>query len=546
MSENETTETASPIDPLVGKTLAGRFVLKRLLSRGGMGKVYLATQLPLQREVALKVLDVVDDDGEFRRRFFMEASLCAKLRHPHTVRIYDYGATDDGIFFMVMEYLQGQSLHDMLRTEAPVDPLRAVVIARRICASLTEAHEAGIVHRDLKPANIFLVRHGDDPEFPKVIDFGLVKELGKESELSRTGHVLGSPLYMSPEQVQGDAVDGRTDVYAVGSMLYYALSGKTAVKRGNPMMVLMAQVQKAAPPFSEACPGLNLPPIVEWTVRRCIEKSSEDRFLSMHELGRALRVCEHVLAGELPSSVELELSEGQVVLPPGVEFSEDLARPAGYESRRSSLPPPTPIPGATPAPTDPTLSPTTGLDPSGHFAPNGSRGGMHPAEVSRSQSMGVIFLGMTASVISLMVFFVATIAGTFWWVNSQKAEPIVTAPGVEAPNVVAVHLTTEPAGAEVLHEGLLLGTTPLTRNLTPGEPLVVSLRADGFEERTVQLDAAQSALHVNLEKSEKPVSSPSPVPSSTTVEAPAPSVAPKPSSEKPVPNMSDIRDPWAD
>ena len=358
MSEHETTEDTNPLDPLVGKTLAGRFVLKRLLSRGGMGKVYLATQKPLDREVALKVLDVMDDKGEFRRRFFMEASLCAKLRHPHTVRVYDYGATDDGIFFMVMEYLEGQSLHQMLRSEAPIDPLRAMTIARRVCAALAEAHDSGIIHRDLKPANIFLVHHGDDPEYPKVIDFGLVKELGKESELSRTGHVLGSPLYMSPEQVQGHDVDVRTDVYSIGSILYYALTGQTAVKRGNPMMVLMAQVKREAPAFAEVCPDRTFPPVIEWTVRTALQKSPDERFATMRQLVRALQVCERVLAGELPESVALDLADGCVVLPPGIDFGEDITRPPGYVQRRSSLPPPTPLPGASPMPTDPTLAPS--------------------------------------------------------------------------------------------------------------------------------------------------------------------------------------------
>ena len=318
-----------------------------------MGKVYRALQKPLDRQVALKILDVTDSDGEFRKRFFMEASLCAKLNHPHTVRIYDYGATDDGIFYIAMEYLKGRTLHDMIHMDAPIDPLRAVLIMRRVCGALAEAHDAGIVHRDLKPANVFLTHHGDDPEFPKVIDFGLVKELGKESELSRTGHVLGSPMYMAPEQVEGKAVDGRTDVYAIGLMMYFMLAGKTAFPRGNPMAVLMAQVQRIPPTFHEVDPNLEVPALLEWLVRTCIEKKMDDRFGSMHELLRALKVVEKTLRGEISGPVTLSLEDGMLVLPDGLDVSEDLR--LSQLPRSTSLPPPTPLNSTVASPPDGTL-----------------------------------------------------------------------------------------------------------------------------------------------------------------------------------------------
>jgi serine/threonine protein kinase len=216
-------------DPLIGRLINDRYRIASLVARGGMGRVYRAEQAPLGREVALKVLHPRyegDHDPEFQRRFFLEASTCAKLSHPNTVTIFDYGRTEDDIYYIAMELLEGRTLHRAVRTDGPFAPQRAMHIARQVCRSLREAHKSGLVHRDLKPANVFLMRHGDEEDFVKVLDFGLVKDIETPDEdLTETGLFMGSPKYMSPEQIRGENVDGRCDVYALGVMLYEMLTG---------------------------------------------------------------------------------------------------------------------------------------------------------------------------------------------------------------------------------------------------------------------------------------------------------------------------------
>ncbi|MGZ3423910.1 MAG: serine/threonine protein kinase, partial [Polyangiales bacterium] len=194
-------------DPLLGRSINDRFKVTGLIARGGMGKVYKAEQAPLGRVCAIKVLNPNysgEHDPEFHKRFFLEASISSKLTHPNTVTIFDYGRTDDNIYYMAMEFLEGRTLHRALREEGPFIEERATHIARQICRSLREAHSLGVIHRDLKPANVYLIEHGDETDFVKVLDFGLVKNIDdtKGEDLTQTGLFMGSPKYMAPEQIR--------------------------------------------------------------------------------------------------------------------------------------------------------------------------------------------------------------------------------------------------------------------------------------------------------------------------------------------------------
>src|SRR5580704_1719104 len=204
-------------DPLIGRVINEKFKILSFIARGGMGKVYRAEQTPLGRVCAVKVLNpnyTGEHDPEFHKRFFLEASMTSKLRHPNTVTIFDYGHTEDGIYYMAMEYLEGYTLHRAIRQVGHLPEERAAHIARQICRSLREAHSLGVVHRDLKPANVYLLEHGDEPDFVKVLDFGLVKDVSSDGEeLTKAGLFMGSPKYMAPEQINGAPIDGRTDVY---------------------------------------------------------------------------------------------------------------------------------------------------------------------------------------------------------------------------------------------------------------------------------------------------------------------------------------------
>ncbi|MFW5921470.1 MAG: serine/threonine protein kinase, partial [Polyangiales bacterium] len=279
-------------DTLVGTVIDGRFEILRRIARGGMGKVYLARQAPLGREVALKVLHPNyqgDHDPEFHKRFYLEASICAKLTHPNTVTIFDYGQTDDDVYFIAMEYLEGENLRHRLKRERPLPPKNAVKIAAQIARSLREAHSMGVVHRDLKPANIFLVPHDEDRDYVKVLDFGLVKDLAAADEdLTQTGLFMGSPKYMSPEQIQGEELDGRCDVYSLCVILYEMLTGKVPFHRNNSVNILMAHINEPPPTFGEANPEADIPPALEQVLMKGLSKTAGQRFAGMDELLGAL------------------------------------------------------------------------------------------------------------------------------------------------------------------------------------------------------------------------------------------------------------------
>ncbi len=299
---------ASFSDPLVGRIVSGYRVLS-LIAKGGMGKVYRAEQASLGRPVALKVLHPTYSgahDPEFHKRFFLEASICSKLRHPSTITIFDYGRTEDEIYFIAMELLEGRTLHRALRQDGAFAPARVIHVAAQIARSLREAHALGVVHRDLKPANVFLVQHGDEPDFVKVLDFGLVKDLSdqeKGQELTQTGLFLGSPKYMSPEQVRGEQLDTRTDIYSLGVMMYELLAGRPPFVKSSSVDVLYAHVHETPRPISLVAPT-QVPSDLEEVVMRALAKRPQDRFASMDELLHALRRA----AANLPPDAALDLS----------------------------------------------------------------------------------------------------------------------------------------------------------------------------------------------------------------------------------------------
>jgi eukaryotic-like serine/threonine-protein kinase len=258
-----------------------------------MGKVYRAEQTPLGRLVALKVLTAhhgEDDGAEFQKRFFLEASIASKLTHPNTVTIHDYGKTDDDVYYIAMELLEGRTLHRALRDEGPFSPERTVHVARQICRALREAHGLGVIHRDLKPANIFLVSHGDEKDFVKVLDFGLVKNLEEKGEqLTQTGLFMGSPKYMAPEQVRGERVDPRVDIYALGVVMCELLTGRVPYDDAHSVNILMAHVHDDLPPLNILNPTVHVPVELERIARKCLAKRPEDRWANMDQILTALK-----------------------------------------------------------------------------------------------------------------------------------------------------------------------------------------------------------------------------------------------------------------
>src|SRR5262245_13946891 len=319
-------------DPLIGRIINGRFKIVSVIARGGMGKVYKAEQTPLGRICALKVLSPKyegDRDPEFHKRFFLEAATAAKLTHPNTVTIFDYGQSDDDIYYIAMEYIEGRTLHRVLRDEGPMPESRVAHIAAQICRSLREAHSLGVVHRDLKPGNILVSDRGDERDNVKVLDFGLVKDVSGEAEdLTQAGLFMGSPKYMAPEQILGGEITPCTDVYSLGVMMYEMLSGKVPFDRGASVGTLMAHVNEVPPPLRSVNPKLQASPTMENIVTRCLEKEPGKRFNSMKDLLNALKRVgnEDGALTDTHESMPLARVEG----PSTIQSSDSLVTPPSF------------------------------------------------------------------------------------------------------------------------------------------------------------------------------------------------------------------------
>jgi DNA-binding response OmpR family regulator len=277
-------------DALVGTTIDGRYKILEPLARGGMGLVYKATHERLRRNVAVKVLysSVFYSDPDAVRRLGQEAIAVGQLSHPNVVTVYDFGVTASGLPYLVMDFVEGISLSEVLNKDVRLSVARTIQIFSQVCDGLTHAHNAGLVHRDIKPSNIMITNDGS----VKVLDFGIAKVLpsaGLDVEkITQTGDALGTCYYMSPEQCRGESIDHRADVYAAGCMLYEMLTGLPPFKAPNPLATIHLHVKSAPPKFSESRPDLTFPDGLETVVMKALEKNPGQRHQSMDELKNEL------------------------------------------------------------------------------------------------------------------------------------------------------------------------------------------------------------------------------------------------------------------
>ncbi|MDA7979625.1 MAG: serine/threonine protein kinase [Pirellulales bacterium] len=280
----------------------GLYQLKRLLGRGGMGEVHLAEHQLLKRPAAIKVITPQNaGDPKAMIRFEREVQTAATLTHPNTIEIYDYGHTDDGTFYYVMEFLKGLNLSDLVKRHGALPEQRVLHLLQQAAGALGEAHRAGLIHRDLKPANIFAAVRGGLYDYVKLLDFGLVKDSGQanspevqRNDVTMEGSITGSPHYMSPEQSVGGTADARSDLYSLGAVGYFLLTGRPPFDGENPMAVLIAHARDGVTPLSDLRGEIS--PKLEAIIHRCLEKQPEERFQSAEELAAALDQC--VIPGE--------------------------------------------------------------------------------------------------------------------------------------------------------------------------------------------------------------------------------------------------------
>ncbi len=277
-------------DPLIGTFVGDRFLVHEKLGEGGMGVVYRAEQTAIKREVALKVLhtNLTQDESLFAR-FQNEAAACSRLNHPNTITIYDFGKTTLNSLYIAMEFIRGISLDDTIREGGAMDVTRACHIGNQICGSLQDAHNNSIVHRDLKPENVMLCERAGETDVVKVLDFGIAKIMEDESQdqrkaLTKTGMVFGTPQYMSPEQIRGEKVDHRTDIYSLGVMMYQMLTGALPFNAETPMGLLTKHLLETPAPLEPQ----GVPAKVAAVVMAALEKEASARPQSMRELGQKL------------------------------------------------------------------------------------------------------------------------------------------------------------------------------------------------------------------------------------------------------------------
>jgi tRNA A-37 threonylcarbamoyl transferase component Bud32 len=395
------------------------------IGRGGMGEVYRAEQLSLGRKVALKVLrpDLAADD-RFRRRFLRESRIAAAIDHPNVIPIYEAGE-DDGLLYIAMRYVEGLDLATLLEREGRLQPARTIAILSQVGHALDAAHARGLVHRDVKPANILLLPAvGGGGEHAYLCDFGLMKELDAEVALTGTDQFVGSVPYVAPEQVEGRAIDGRTDVYSLGCVLFHCLSGSPPYRGQTDVEVVFAHLSEPPPPLSSRAP--DLPPALDGVLARAMAKAKDDRYSTCSAL---LEAAAQVAAAGRRGSPRPDDATRAMVRPPAAAGTSPAARtdpaaprPAPPFARPAAARPVAPPLARSPAPPAAArpASPPPHVRPRGHRA----RGRRWPA------MLALLLLPAVAYLVAVQVFARAKSTGDR---ASQVAGAVATQAGGTAP-----------------------------------------------------------------------------------------------------------------
>jgi eukaryotic-like serine/threonine-protein kinase len=500
-------------DPLPGRVLNDRYRVVEVIGHGGMGRVYKALQAPLDRVVALKVLGPGHDrDPNFYKRFFLEASVTAKLTHPNTITLYDYGRTDDGIFFIAMEFLDGRTLSQVMQSDGPLAQERVIHIAQQICRSLREAHSLGIIHRDLKPANVMLLLERDDQDFVKVLDFGLVKFFSgetPEADITNAGTFMGSPHYIAPEQARSQGPDQRCDIYSLGVLLYHMLTGRVPFTAAAPVDIILKHLHDAPVAPRLLRPDLAIGPGLEDLVLRCMAKNRDERFQSMDEVLARLKVLRAHLTGisapgsALPGADGILTGQTPLTPPPGLRTPSEPAgvlRPTPARGTATSGTPPPPPADAFELP-----------------APSERR------DAGAAQGIWRTFLVSPALRMAFppALIVIAGIGTAAYVLRAPQPSPAVAhvppeaavAPApVPQPPPPAVYPTayagttlvtviSNPSGAEVRDaDDRFLGTTPFDLRVPSNRMLQLTLRRDGHRPVSLnrKVDGERETLSVTM------------------------------------------------
>jgi tRNA A-37 threonylcarbamoyl transferase component Bud32 len=484
-------------DPYVGTVIDGRYKVETVLGEGGMGVVYRCTHKIIGKKLALKVLRAdLARDIEVTERFLNEAKSASAIGNAHIIDISDFGQFADGATYFVMEYLGGQPLSNILTPGEPIPTPRLLHISRQIAEGLSAAHAAGIVHRDLKPDNVFLVERGGDPDFVKILDFGIAKVSTSEGKLTRAGTVFGTPHYMSPEQAAGTSVDHRGDIYSIGVMMFEMAAGKIPFDADNFMGVLSQHMYKAAPMLSEVAPRPDeLPAGLEAVVMKCLAKRPENRYQSMEELIVEL---DKLKSGLRPAAA-IELLENPA----------DFSTPGAYFDAE---------PGSALRVRGPAKSLLIGA------------------------ALGVVILiGASAFLFTSRSMKRQRITAVPSQVEVASAPTAAQPVAKVGPALTQVALATEPLDAHIWKGSEDLGMAPVILDVPAGQALEVVIKREGYRDATVMIDGTEARQSIKLEKIET-----APKVTRPAGQRPAKPAQPAPKATRPKSSMGggEIIDPW--
>ncbi|WP_437306707.1 serine/threonine protein kinase [Sorangium sp. So ce388] len=506
-------------DPLLGKVLNQKFKIHSLLATGGMGVIYRGEQIALERQVAIKVLTPTNSsnqiDPNFHKRFFLEASILARLQHPNIVTVFDYGRVENmepERYFMAMEFLEGETLFRRLRKAGRLSAPDAMGVARQIARGLREAHKHGVVHRDLKPSNVMLVPGEDTGELVKILDFGLVKVLADDSEeLTQQGSFLGSPRFMSPEQISHGKVDLRTDVYSLGVIVYQMLCGKVPFEAQNSVQILIAHLQQPVPRMRERNPEADVPEPLEAFVLRCLSKEPDGRPANMEAFIRGL--------GECAQAMGLSPAFGSTGL---------VTMDSGGTGRMPTPMPPVRVMTAIPA----SPSPPSSASGAASQVDDASLGAAsRPADAAPQGRKGIVL-------VAAGVLAVAGIGIAMSQMRPSEPAP-AAAPAPDKPQVApapadvgsfVLMVESMPSGAEVLEDGKPLGNTPLQLSITNSSvranPRRLTVRHEGYEPYSIVQGPSDQSVRLVATLTKQAAAAPTSTPAAPTAAPAAPAARP--------------------